>query len=351
MAFSGLFDVMKAKIIKSFYNVLYQTKEINIEKKLFHKERGGSLMKVLILKDGNILCSGNSYFILDPKKFEIIKENEIEKNLKHFPKMIQLNTENSTTILFYNSFFNFGYTCLDEKYNFSKAVLTSLNGPVNGFGYAKIELLSNGKFVYLRKQYKNQEIKGGIHQIYILSINKITNNIQIEIMINTCKNIFCEIKSKNIYLVHLDNENYISLLNNENYAIKQKYKFSAEENMILLNDEKFLVQGESNGEIKIYNTDNFELVKTYVSNKINSFLDIFVFEEKIFFSIEYQPVDDISNYIIKKWKYDEEKNEIICYGYHNVNIFLEYILKLKNEKDLYLFIYPGSFEIIKINNI
>ena len=138
------------------------------------------------------------------------------------------------------------------------------------------------------------------------------------------------------------------MLNSKNYVVRKKYKFSAEENTKLLNDEKFILQGEKNGEIKIYNIDNFELIKTYISNKINSFNDIYTFENKIFFSNEYQPVDEINHHLIKKWKYDEENNEIICYGYIKVKIGFEYILKLKNENDFYLFIYAGSFEIIKI---
>ena len=45
--------------------------------------------------------------------------------------------------------------------------------------------------------------------------------------------------------------------------------------MKILKNEKFLVQGEKNGEIKIYNLDNFKLVKSYVSNKINQFNNIY----------------------------------------------------------------------------
>ena len=96
-------------------------------------------------------------------------------------------------------------------------------------------------------------------------------------MINAYNFFFVEIKSKKVYLVHLDNEKYIALLNSKNYIVRKKYKFSAEENTKLLNDEKFILQGEKNGEIKIYNIDNFELIKTYISNKINSFNDIYTF--------------------------------------------------------------------------
>lgn len=344
--FSGLGDYIQGKLVKFFYDFKYKTKMITIENKIEYNSKGGSLMKVLLLNNGNILCAGNSYFIMNTQNFEIIKENSIEKNLKSFLHMIEINSfDNKTGILFYDNNLNFGFTFLDDNYNFSNAIITNLKGTkINSFD-TDLKLLSNKKIAYIPK-YWNYD--NGCH-IYILSINKITYHLQIETVISTSyKNIFFELKNKKLYLLNFDN--YISLLNNKNYKCKQNAEFSVENNMKILCKEQFLVQGEKNGEIKIYNINNFSLLKSYVSNKINKIYDIFIVDKKIFFTLEYPTVDERYEATIKKWEYDEEKNEIICYGYFNTRWPMNQILKIKNESDLYLFVYKGSFEIIKIND-
>ena len=344
--FSGLFDYTKKKIIKSFYNLRYKDKELNIDKRASYKDHYRS--KFLILNDGNILCvSKFTYIIFNGKTFETIKEKELENNLKHFPYMIQLD---SNKILFYDNKFNFGIVHYDDNYTFDKAVITSLKSDNDFLPDVGLNLLSNGKIAYIEKTQLFYEFKKG--KIYILNINKKTNNIFIATVINAQANIFFEIKSKNVYLISND-ENNVTLLNNKNYAVVKKYNFHVENNMKILKNEKFFVQGEKNGEIKIYNLDNFELVKSYVSNKINQFNDIYKpLNNNIFFTKECQPVDEISEYYIKKYKYDEEKNEIICVGYFSLivlNSGLNEILDYNDEENLYLLIYSDSFELIKTN--
>ena len=344
--FSGLFDYTKGKIIKSFYNLKYKDKELNIDKRATYK--GPYISKILILKDGNILCVAKfTYTIFNGKTFEIIKEKELENYLKYFSYMIQLD---SSHILFYDKKFNFGVVYFDNNYTFDNAIITSLKSDNNFLPDVGLNLLSNGKIAYIEKTQFFYEYKKG--KIYILNLNKKTNNIFIETIINAQANIFFEIKSKNVYLISFD-ENNISLLNAKNYGVIKKYNFHIENNMKIIKNEKFLVQGEKNGEIKIYNLDNFKLVKSYVSNKINEFNNIYTpLNNNIFFTKECQPIDEISEYYIKKYKYDEEKNEIICIGYFSLivlNSGLIEILDYNDEENLYFLIYSDAFELIKTN--
>ena len=345
--FSGLFDYTKGKIIKSFFNLINKDKELNIEKRASYK--GNSPFKFLILKDGNILCvSKFNYTIFNGKTFETIREKELESNLKFFPYITQLDPNH---ILFYDNKFNFGIVLFDDNYIFDKAVITSLNRENNNFlANIGLNILSNGKIAYIEKTEFDYEYKKG--KIYILNINPKTKNVFVTTVIEAQTNIFFEIKSKHVYLISSDSNN-ISLLNPNNLGIIKKYNFHVENNMKIFKNEKFLVQGEKNGEIKIYNLDNFELVKSYVSNKINRFYNIYnPLNNNIFFTMEYQPIDEISEYYIKKYKYDEEKNEIICVGYFNLIVLksdLKEILDYNDEENSYFLAFSNHFELIKTN--
>lgn len=344
---------LKNGSIKLFNNII--TMSDKIKAKTIFKEEDEDIHKILLLNNGNLLLFyGDTNLtqlrIIDGQTYQEIKLIEYNEEEFRFLEDAILISKNRNDILFCDGHFTLKYFELDENYNIKNSFLKSYKNKEGHMNYSSLTLLKNGKIVYKgsRSSYKHGEnFSFGLTKIYILKLDRINKDITMEFKINAFDCYFYEIKSKNEYLVNLK-KNYVSVINSNNYRTKKIIKFNIEE-MKVLNDKYFIQPGEKN-ELNLYSLDDFQLVKTFLTNKLNEIATIYIFENLImtyeFIELEFSSEECF----IKIWNYDEEKNEIISLGHFKLDkdIEIKDVIKMKGKEDLFLMKFLEGYRITKI---
>lgn len=346
---------IKDSSIKLYNNIITNSDKIRT-KILFEEKDDEDISQIILLNDGNfLLFNGKSdklteMKIINGQTYQKIKLIEYNEEEFRFLNDAILVSKNRNDILFCNGHFTLKYIEFDDNYNIKNSFFKSYKNKEGYMNSSCLTLLKNEKIVYKgsKSSYKiGEDINFGLGKIYILKLDRINKDIIMEFKINVFKDIFYEIKSKNEYLVNLQ-KGYVSVINSNNYRTKKTFKFNIYE-MKLINDKFFIEAGEKN-ELNLYSLDDFQLVKTFLTNKLNEISRIYTFENCFILTFESFELEFSSEEYIKIWKFNEEKNDIISLGHFKLDkeINIQDIIKIKGKEDLYLMKLYTGYRIIKI---
>ena len=259
---------------------------------------------------------------------------------------------NKNEILFCNGYFSIGYIEFDNEYNIKNLYYKNFKNKYF-LGSTTLKILKNKKILYMGRKtnYMKEEENFGLTKIYILHFDTIKKDFVLETKINSFVTFFYEFKTKNEFLLNIKKDFY-SIVNSKNIKVKKEFKFNINENIRILND-KYFIQIRKGKEINIFNLENFQLIKSSLSNELDTIQNIYASTNNIFFTLEkhFLEYSEDDNYFIKKWEFNEEKNEIIYLGYIKINEKTKILNKIKriNDKDnIYIIEYDLGFVIIKM---
>ena len=343
---------IKNSSIKLYNNIT--TNSDKIKTQIVFEEKNEEIKKILLINDGNLLLFYGDYRLTELKiingqtyqEIKLIKYNE--EKFSYLQDAIFIS-KSRNDILFCDGHFTLKYIEFDDNYNIKNTFLKSYENKEGYMTSTCLTLLKNGKIAYKgsKSSYKHgEDINFGVAKIYILKLDRINKDIILEFKINAFDCLFCEIKSKNEYLVSLKKD-YISVINSNNYRTKKTFKFKIYQ-MKILND-KFFIETREKNKLNLYSLDNFQLVKTFLTSKQKEITRIYTFEYYIF-TVEDIELEFSEQCFLKIWKFDEVKNEIISQGHFKLDedIDIRDIIKMKGKDDLFLMKTQEGYRIIKM---
>ena len=351
------FFLQRKKNVLKIFNKIYNHEENINTQILYHLDYNPEekiIEKILFFNNGNILLrTEKSFSIRNGKTYQKINEHTINfYNDEMLDEMVLSDYE----ILFISAkkekCFYFLYLKFDKKYNIIDSFYKNYKifsryfegGEVKTF--TGLKLNKKNTFVMISHFFSPYNDKS----IYFFNINKKNKDIILTTKINVYLSFLLEVKSKNEYIIYCNYYN-ITILNANNFLLKKSVSFDinrfaeySNKTLFVLNDKYilFLCLDEDDKSIILYNLTDFKQISKY-KLKIDLY-NILYIEKNIFFSQ--------SESFIKKYKYDENKNEIICLG----NIKLKHCFvnvnfgKINNEYYLFYHGFCSYFEIQKIED-
>ena len=319
---------------------------------------------IFFLKDGNngklLLIYPSIFEIRNSDTFELIKEVSLEMSQikKNFSKAILYSNDE---IIICDKKYNIEYIKLDNEYNIINLIFSHISKyNINDKLLEKkaydvyLKCLKAKKFAYITQVsieylWKIHYSAVQLSEIYILSLNKNTNQIISEMKIKAYDAFLYEAKSRNEYLIYFKSNN-IFVLNSKNFKIKKNYPFPSHSIPIrmfyyycIVNDNYLLEHNYNKKELNLFNLTNFNKIKTF---KANEDFKIFHLKKNIFIISEYQRKFIKSKEIIKICQFDEKNEDIISlkkFYFHEYsdkiiskgNNYLDCIRKVKGSENLY----------------
>ena len=350
----NFFRQRKKNVLKIFNKIYNHEENINTQL-LYHLEYNTDekvINKILFFNNGNILLkTKKSFSIRNAKTFQKINEHTINFYDDEILAQIIIS---DYEILFISAkkekCFYFLYLKFDKKYNIIDSFYKYYKIFSRYFAYGDVKTVTGLKlnkkntFAMICHFWSPHNDKS----IYFFHIDMKNKDIILTTKINVYICFLLEVKSKNEYIINWNYYN-MSIFNANNFRLKKSVPFDfksfaeySNKTLFVLNDKYilFLCLDKDDKSIIVYNLTDFKQISKY-NLKIDLY-NILYIEKNIFFSQ--------SEYFIKKYKYDENKNEIICLG--NIELKHCFCTFGKINHEYYIFYYElyEYFEVQKIED-